>query len=324
MKKLLPVLVFPLFLSCSFLQGLIQEKPEISLKGFDIDSISLNDITFLFEIALHNPYPIGFKLDDVGFNVKVEDNLLFQTRTKKGVTVASGGSEVTPVKVNLKYADIIKVIKDYTERDSLRCAIDIDVVIPLPKAVQSIKKNLTFKHTVEKQIPALKPTFKIANFQVKAPTLADIQASLIETGRKNLNAEKILGMFGDLISGKDPTPALDLTSLDVPISMSFDVEVKNNTKAQLKCKDLAYDFFISNSKILAGDTKDIRNEGNLSVIKITNTFSSKALGQSVVNLLTSRKGSFQFKGFSNVKLPDSIKVQPLKLDFNEAGNFTMR
>ncbi|MBN2160497.1 MAG: hypothetical protein JW807_13970 [Spirochaetes bacterium] len=324
MKKLLVFIVFPLFLSCSLLSGLIEKKPEISLKRFDIDSISLKDITFLFEIALNNPYPVGFKLEDVGFNVRVEENQVFKTRTKKGVMVKAGGREVTPVTVNLKYADVIRLIKDYTERESLTCDIDIDVVIPLPKAVQSIKKNITFKHTVEKQIPALKPTFRIANFEVKAPTLTDIKSSLAETGKKNLNAETVFRMFGDLISGKDPTPSLDLTSLDVPIRVSFDAEVKNNTRAKLGCRDLSYDFFVSDAKILSGSTKDIKNEGNLSVIRITNTFSSKALGKSVVNMLSSRKGTYQLKGFSNLKLPDEIKREPLKLDFDEKGSFTVR
>ena len=85
MKKYLVLLVLPVFLfSCAALQNLIGKKPEVSLRRFDIDSISLKDITFLFEIELNNPYPVGFKLEDIGFNVQVEGNQLFKTRTKKG------------------------------------------------------------------------------------------------------------------------------------------------------------------------------------------------------------------------------------------------
>ncbi len=327
MRKSIALFLFPmLFLSCATLTGLIGKKPEISLKRFDIDSISLKDVTFLFEIALDNPYPIGFKLQDVGFTVKVEGNQLLKTRTPKGITVKSGGSEVTPIKVTIAFADIIRLIQDYTEREDLNCTIDIDIVIPLPEAIHSIKKNITFNYTVQKKIPALKPSFNIANFQVKAPTIDEIKQSLIDTGKKNLNANKLFNLFGDLIAGKktNPVDVLDLTSLDVPIGVSFDVEIKNTTKARLQFQDLTYDFTVNDAKILTGTTGRTTNEGNRSVIRIANTFSSKALGKSVVNFLTDRNGAYQFKGYSSVKLPDEIKTSPLKLAFNEQGQFKIK
>ncbi len=327
MKKSIALFLLPLlFLSCSTLTSLLGKKPEVSLKRFDIDSISLKDVTFLFEIALDNPYPVGFRLQDVGFNVKVEGAQLLKTRTPKGVTVKAGGSEVTPVKVTIAYLDIMRLIKDYTEKENLDCTIDIDIAIPLPRAVQSIKRNITFNYTVQKKIPALKPSFAIANFQVKAPTLHDIKSSLVDTGKKNLNANNILNLFQGLIKGKKTSPAdvLDLTSLDVPIGVSFDVEVKNNTKARLRFQDLTYDFIVNDARILAGTTGSASNEGNRSVIRISNTFSSKALGKSVVALLTNRTGAYQLKGYSSVKLPDEIKISALKLDFNEKGQFKIK
>ncbi|HNW29004.1 MAG TPA: LEA type 2 family protein [Spirochaetota bacterium] len=327
MKKSIVLLLFPvLLLSCASLTSLLGKKPEVTLKRFDIDSISLKDVTFLFEIALSNPYPVGFRLQDVGFNVRVEGTQLLKTRTQKGMTVKAGGSEVTPVKVTIAYADIIRLIKDYTEREDLDCAIDIDIVIPLPEAIQKIKKNITFNYTVQKKIPALKPSFSIANFRVKAPTLDEIRRSLVDTGKKNLNADTVFSLLDGLISGKKTSPAdvLDLTSLDVPISVSFDVEVKNSTRARLQFQDLTYDFSVNEAKILTGTTGRTVNEGSRSVIRIANTFSSKALGRSVVNFLTNRAGDYQLKGYSSVKLPDEIKTSPLRLAFDEKGRFKIQ
>ncbi len=327
MKKTLALILFPvLFLSCASITNLLGKKPEVSLKKFDIDSISLKDVTFLFEIAMDNPYPVGFKLQDVGFTVKVEGNQVLKTRTPKGVTVKAGGSEVTPVKVTITYADIMRLIKDYTTREDLACVIDIDIVIPLPQALHSIKKSITFNYTVQKTIPALKPSFGIANFEVKAPTIDEIKRSLVDTGRKNLEPNKLFNMFQDLLSGRKTSPAeiLDLTSIDVPIGVSFDVEVKNNTKARLQFRDLAYDFSINDAKILAGTTGRTVNEGSRSVMRIANTFSSKALGKSIVNFLTNRTGAYRFNGYSSVKFPDEIKSSPLKLDFDEKGQFAIK
>jgi len=328
MRKIVIAIVFPaLFLSCAALQNLIGTKPEVRLKKFDIDSISLADITFLFDFELTNPYPIGFTLDDIGFNVRIEGNQLMKTRTKKGVTVRAGGSEVTSVTVKLVYLDIIRLIKDYTERDYLDCAFDIDIAIPLPEAVQSIKKNITFEYTVQKKIPAMKPTFKLANLQVKAPTMEEIQRSLVEAGKKNLDPVKIFNVLDGLISGRGAeavTSSIDLTSLDIPIDLSFDIEVKNGTKARLDWRNMNYDFLISDAKILSGSTGNIVNEGNRSVISIANTFSSKAMGRAVINMLKNREGKYRIAGTSSVKFPDEVKREPLSLSFDESGPFRLK
>lgn len=325
MKKFLILTFLPLLiLSCTSLNKAIKKKPEVSLKRFDIDSISLKDVTFVFEIELNNPYPVGFRLEDVGFNVKIDENRLFNTRTKKGVKVAAGGREITPINVTLVYRDIMRIIKNYSQRDYLNCVIDIDIVIPLPESIQAIKKNIVFNYTVQKKIPALQPSFKIVNVSVTAPSMNDIKRSIADAGRKNLDPDKIYSMFEGMISGRKAAPAVDLTSLDVPITMNFDVEVKNNTKAELKCRDLAYDFYINNSKILGGSTSDVINEESRFVIRIKNIFSSKALGGSVTKMFDSRSGAYQLKGYSNIKLPDEIKPGPLRLDFDENGTFILK
>jgi hypothetical protein len=134
-------------------------------------------------------------------------------------------------------------------------------------------------------------------------------------------------MFDGLISGKGTsavTDSLDLTSLDIPISVSFDVEVKNNTKAQLKCKEMTYDFLVSDANMLKGTTGDILNEGNRSVIRIANTFSSKAMGKAVITMLNTREGKYQIKGFSSIKFPDEVKTEPLRLEFDEKGPFRLK
>ena len=60
-------------------------KPGATIKKFDIDSISLRDITFLFDIEISNPYPLKLKLDSVDFTFYVEKNQFFKTRTSGGL-----------------------------------------------------------------------------------------------------------------------------------------------------------------------------------------------------------------------------------------------
>ena len=165
MQKYLMLLVMSaLLVSFSTLNSSMLDKPSVSLKRFDIHSISLRDVTFLFDIKLKNPYPIGLRLEDVGFLFKIEGNQVFETRTKKGFTVKALGSSVNSVLVTLVYEDIMRLVKNYSDRDYLDCRIDVDIVIPLPKAVRSIQRDITFNYTVHKKIPALKPEFKDSQF----------------------------------------------------------------------------------------------------------------------------------------------------------------
>ena len=70
------------------------------------------------------------------------------------------------------------------------------------------------------------------------------------------------------MAGKKTASVVDLSSLDVPMSISFDVEVRNDTKAQIKFKDLAYDFYINESKVFGGTTGSVVNEGKRSLIRV--------------------------------------------------------
>ncbi len=47
-------------LSClGFAENILTEKPTAEIEKIDIDSISLEGITFLFDIKISNPYPVS-------------------------------------------------------------------------------------------------------------------------------------------------------------------------------------------------------------------------------------------------------------------------
>lgn len=331
MKKILTgaLLAAVMLSSCANVNSILRsvKTPQVSLQSFDIESVSLQDITFIFNIAVNNPYPVNLTLDDVGFVVKVEGSQVLSIRTRKGLSIAAGRSMTTPVRVNIKFADIMRFVQNYTQKDYLNCVIDVDVAVPIPPAFQAIGKTFNFKQSVSKQIPALKPSFQVANFKVTAPTMDQIKNSLIAAGKQNLNVNTVYSLFNSLVSGRSTsvvTPTLDLTSIDVPIQVSFDVVIVNDTRAPLQCSGINYEFFVSGTKIVGGNSAAIANEGNRSIMRITSTFSSKALGQGIVNLLQTRRGTYQFKGESSLKLPDAIRVKPLKLSFDQAGDFSVQ
>ncbi len=320
-------LVFVLFITgCSTLQEFdvnkYTKKPRATIEKFTIEKASFKDITFLFVVGIQNYYPIGITLDDISFDVKIDGNQFLKTSTKKRMKIEARKKSTTPVNLTLKYNDIIKIVNNYANRDYLDCTIDTTISIPLPEFVQSLKKNVTFSYTLIKKIPAIKPTIRIANFKVQKPSLSSIMNSMKKEKISSVSPKKVSGMFDDLISGKKASQVIDPQSIDVPITVSFDIIFKNETRAKLYFKKLQYVFFINNNRLVDGTTFATRTVGSESIITVSNRFSSRALGSSILSAFKKRKGTFSLRGTSYVQLPASIKRTPLSLKFNEVGEFS--
>ncbi|MBN2402169.1 MAG: hypothetical protein JXN64_07195 [Spirochaetes bacterium] len=293
-------------------------RPSAEIAKFDISSISLSDITFLFDVAITNPYPVKLKLSTVKTVFFVENKQFFNAETNR-LKIKPKGTEITRIFVNVKYADMAGIVKDYKNKDSLDCLIDMVIVLPLPKSVQSLAEDVTFKFKLNKLVPTIKPEIHIANFNVIKPTKRDIETALKLSAKKNLNADSVKKMFEALIDGKDTAKIIDPSELDLKLKVNFDIIMKNKTKANLYFKDLNYNFNINTSKLVDGYTKNIQNKQGEYILRVNNDFSSKRLGKAILKAFRNGKGDYSLTGYSMVKLPDKIRKEALKLNFNEKG-----
>ena len=125
------------------------------------------------------------------------------------------------------------IVKDYTNKDSLECAIDMVIVLPLPESVHGLAKDITFKFQLKKHVPTIKPEINIANFIVIKPSREEIEAALRRSAKKNVSADSVQKMFGAIIDGKNPAKVIDPSELDLKLKVSFDILMKNKTKASL-------------------------------------------------------------------------------------------
>lgn len=297
--------------------------PEAKIVKFDIDSISLRDITLLFDVEIKNPYPVKLNLSKVKLVFYIEGKQLFETKTDK-LKIKAKGKETTRIFVTLKFNDIIGIIKDYGDREYLECLIDTTITLPLPKSVQHIKKEVTFNYKLKQNIPAIKPEINIAHFNVIKPSTKDIEDALKKAKKKNMNADKVKDMFGAILDGKNPAKEIDPTDLDLKLKVNFDIVMKNKTKTNIIFQDLNYNFNVNSSKLVDGYTKDIKNNPGEYILSITNEFSSKALGESIIKAFTKGSGTYTLKGYAMIKLPDKIRKEPVKLTFDEQGEFNLK
>ncbi|MBI3395067.1 MAG: LEA type 2 family protein [Spirochaetia bacterium] len=303
--------------------GLLKKKPEATLEDVKVSAITLRDVTFLMQVGIKNPYPLALALDSVRFRFFVEKNQLFATQTQGALKVPANGTESAKIAVNLKYEDVEKAAKNYANQEYLDCDVQGEIIVKLPTgAIQGLPKSWEIPFSFTKKIPTVKPEVRVVNFKVETPSKEDVVAGLKKVGSDPANAAKIVGVFGDMISGKKKPNLSEAipADLDVKFRVSFDIELENKTKSKIAFTSLDYTFFLNGSRLIGGNTKSIVNVGNKSVLKIQNEFSSKSLGDSLLKAFNDRKAVYGFKGQTSIQLPAAVSKDPVGLAFDETGD----
>jgi hypothetical protein len=187
-----------------------------------------------------------------------------------------------------------------------------------------VPKTWSVSYTLKKKIPAIKPRLALLDFSVQPPTQAQVQEALVKAGRK-VDSGKALGALKDVLRGRKPAePVIDPAEIDVPLTVTFTIELANEAKAKLSFAKLGYELHVNGEKLVVGESTQIAEQPGRSLITVENVFSSRSLSKNVRELFSSRKGTFALHGTASIKLPDEISANPLPLDFEEAGSFSMK
>ena len=101
--------------------------------------------------------------------------------------------------------------------------------------------------------------------------------------------------------------------------MSFDIVLKNETRAAMNFTNCTYNFFMDGESLITGTTDKTYRRGTTSVIRVMNTFSSRKLSSNIQNALKRSKADYKLQGQAALKLPNSVKKTPLMLNFDENG-----
>jgi LEA14-like dessication related protein len=297
-------------------------EPKAELKRFEVAAISLRDITFLFEVAVKNPYPLALPFDGMEITFSVEGTKVFTAASQGGFTVPAGGTKSNTFTVALVYADVIKVVKDYAAKDYLATAVDVSLSIPLPR-LPGLPKSIPFSWKLARRIPAIKPRLAVLDFKVVPPTQEQIRDALVAAGKK-VDVGKALDALKNVLEGKKPPAGvIDPSEIDVPVSVSFTIELANEAKADLSFAKLGYDLAVNGDPLVAGESSQVVRRDGRSLITVVSTFSSRSLSQNVRRLLQERKGTFSLRGTAAIKLPDEIRKEPVPLEFEEGGSFSL-
>ena len=297
-------------------------KPTAEVRRFQLDAISLRDVTFLFELAVKNPYPVGISFKGMTLAFTVEGARVFTAASQGGFSVPANGEKSNTFTVNLAYDSIITLVRDYATHDWLNTVIDGTLVIPLPK-IPRLPDDITFRYSFSKRIPAIKPRVSLLNFRVLPPTRDQVVDAILRAGRKT-DPDRALGVFRNVLEGKrPPAPVIDPADLDVPLTVDFTLEVRNDARGPLSFDKLGYDLSVNGQKLVTGESANVVEEQGRDLITVSNAFSSARLSREVRAFFSQRRGTFAVTGSASIKLPDEIRKEPVPLSFNESGAFSL-
>lgn len=297
-------------------------KPTARVTRFDIERISLREVTFLFDVAVKNPYPVNLSLEALRLTFLVEGSQVAQVQTEKGFSVKAMGTKTSRLFATLRYEDVMKAVKNYAEKDYLDTLVKTEIAIPLPK-MPGLPPRISFSYDLKSKIPAIKPRVAITHFRIEQPSGEAVGRALKKAGRDAGSQGAAVQAFKDVLAGKAPKGPVQPRDLDLPLKVSFDIELANETRAPLAFTGLDYRFSVNGQELLTGATQDIVRKENRSVLSVTSSFSSLALSGGLWEALRGRKGEFALNGSTAIKLPDEIRKEPLKLEFRETGSFSL-
>ena len=320
-KRFAVVLILALLATSAGAAGIA--KPTAEIRRFQVEAMTLRDVTFLFDLAVKNPYPVELSFSGMTLDFSVEGAKVFSAQSQGGFKVGAKKEKTNTFTVTLEYDKIIKLVKDYASKEWLDTVINGVLVIPLPK-LPGLPKDVRFDYKLEKKIPAIKPQVSIVGFSVKPPSAAQVAQAMAKAGKK-ADPAKAQKVFADVLAGRKPGyPVIDPAELDVPLSVSFTIEIRNEAKGKLSFEKLGYELFVNGESLVVGDSANVTCDGDRTAVTVVNTFSSKRLSKGVKALFSERKGTFAVKGSASVKLPDEVRKEPIPLGFGESGSFALR
>lgn len=327
------------FTGCSGLSSVAKgEKPKANLDKVELTKLSFLDMDLDFQLSLQNPYPIGLRVASVQATFLVENNQVFATETTDELIVEPNGNSMMPFQLNLKFADLARVVGDYAQKESLETEIQLVVTVKLHNGtLPGVPETWPFEFTLNKSLPTIKPSVDISNFKIEGPNAAQIAAQLKAKAKEmasnaldNVSADSVASALTGLLSGGKPKEALqqvlpevDIRDLDLKFALEFTLSLDNQTPTALLFSNLAFKFQMNGEPLIDGTTREVTREGNRSLARIRGEFSARSLSDGLLEAFKTRRSKFGIQGDTKVKLPDIIRVEPVTLNFTEQGDFSL-
>ncbi|MBN2382525.1 LEA type 2 family protein [bacterium] len=104
--------------SCATLKDLIQE-PRVSFENMQVKDLSLFEGTMLFNLKVDNPNPIGLLLENVNYDLKLDNKDFIEGVLDKGINLKANGSEPFQIPVTVNFMKMFQNVAEFIKKDEV-------------------------------------------------------------------------------------------------------------------------------------------------------------------------------------------------------------
>ncbi|MGX2982932.1 hypothetical protein [Helicobacter sp. 23-1045] len=235
----------------------IRFKPKISINSVKLKSINLDSLVLESNITIDNFLPLSVNIKDAMINIYYEDKIINSYKISDKTTLKSRSKSNINLDSDIRINDLVKMIKDYTTRDSLPFKVEVATMIFVPnnaKVLSEITQSDTLfeynlKERFEIEIPTINPkiSLKEANLGIDG---AKVVVNVKNNTKAKFSLENIsyklrlagLDFNGDAKSTKQSDDSVDIIMDNFNFSLPKD-SVKStgvDINANLQLGDLPY------------------------------------------------------------------------------------
>lgn len=148
-------------------------KPKISINSVKLKSINLDSLILESNISIDNFLPLSVNIKDAMINIYYEDKIINSYKINDKSELQARSTSKINLDSDIRINDLVKMIKDYTTRDSLPFKVEVATTIFVPnnaKLSEITQSDSLFEYNLrerfELDIPTINPklSLKEANF----------------------------------------------------------------------------------------------------------------------------------------------------------------
>ena len=243
----------------------IRFKPKISINSVKLKSINLDSLVLESNITIDNFLPLSVNLKDAMINIYYEDKIINSYKISDKTKLEARSKSNINLDSDIRINDLVKMIKDYTVRDSLPFKVEVATTVFVPnnaKVLSEITQSdalfeYNLRERFEFNLPTINPkmSLKEANFGFgNSKIIVNVKnATKAKFALENISYNlKVAGIdfSGDATSAKQSDDSLDIIMDNFSFSLPKGGENNTNIEigANLQLGDLSYKIPLKLSK----------------------------------------------------------------------------
>ena len=107
-------------------------RPQVDVTDVKVLGTTLTGADLLFQFRVDNPNAVGLVLDAIGYRLRLNDQPLLDGRRDQQLRIGANGRSVVELPVTIRYEDVYRIIRSFSNRERPDYALDADFRFDVP------------------------------------------------------------------------------------------------------------------------------------------------------------------------------------------------